>query len=187
MPKPQPHISPRKREEVESIKTLIKEYPLFGLVNMENLPTLPLQRMRTKLKDTLQLKMSKKRLILFAFDQLKGDYPGLDQVAQSIQGMPALLFTKENPFTLYKLLAKNKTKAPAKAGQIAPFDIVIPAGPTPFTPGPMIGELGHMGIRTKVDGGKISVLKDTVLVKEGQPIPPQAADLLAQLKIERME
>jgi len=68
--------------------------------------------------------------------------------------MPALLFTKENPFKLYNKLQKSKSSAPAKAGQTAPSEIVVPKGPTPFAPGPIIGELGALGIKTAVENIK---------------------------------
>mgnify|MGYP000252813721 CR=1 FL=1 len=75
----------------------------------------------------------------------------MDQLTEKIKGMPALLFSKENPFTLYSILQKNKSPAPAKANQEAPKDIVVSAGPTTFAPGPIISELAEVGIKTKVD------------------------------------
>lgn len=175
-----------KKEEVKDIIKLTNDFPIFGLVDMENLPALQLQRMRIKLKDTLTLKMTKKRLIRLALQQLK-DKPGIDEVIESMRGMPALIFTKENPFKLCKALASNKSKASAKPGQIAPRDIIIPAGPTQFTPGPIISELAQAGIKTKVEEGKLSVVSDVVLVKEGGKITPKQADLLSRFGIEPME
>ena len=175
-----------KKEEVKDIVRLINEYPIFGVVDMENLPALQLQRMRIKLKDMLNLKMTKKRLIKIALGQLK-DKPNMDKVVESMRGMPALIFTKENPFKLYKTLAANKSKAPAKPGQTAPNDIVIPAGPTQFTPGPIISELAQAGIKTKVEEGKLTVISDVTVAKEGEKISPKVADLLSRFGIEPME
>jgi len=175
-----------KKEEVKDIIRLVGKYPIFGLVDMENLPALQLQRMRIKLKDSLELKMTRKRLIKIALQQLK-DKPNMDKVIESMRGMPALIFTKENPFKLSKLLSSNKSKAMAKPGQTAPTDIIIPAGPTQFTPGPIISELAQSGIKTKVEEGKLSVISDVVLVKEGAKITQKQADLLSRFGIEPME
>ena len=49
------------------------------------------------------------------------------------------------------------TPAPAKEGQLAPFDIVVPKGPTPFGPGPIIGELQKIGLPAAIEAGKIGI------------------------------
>jgi large subunit ribosomal protein L10 len=101
--------------------------------------------------------------------------------------MPALIFTKENPFKLYSQLEKNKTSAPAKAGQVAPKDIHVKAGPTTFTPGPIIGQLGKYGIKTGVEGGKLAIKADAVAAKKGKVIDAELAGILARLGVEPME
>jgi large subunit ribosomal protein L10 len=88
-----------------------------------------------------------------------------------------------NPFKLYKKLEATMTAAPAKAGQLAPMDIVVPKGPTPFGPGPIIGELQKIGIPAAVEAGKIAVRKDTTLVKKGEPVPAGVAAMLPKLNI----
>ncbi len=180
-------IPEKKKEEVKDVIRLVKEYPIFGVVDMENLPALQLQRMRQKLKDTIFIKMTKKRLFKIAFEQLKKEKPNMDKVIESMRGMPALVFTRENPFKLYKILDQNKSQAPAKAGQTAPNDIIIPAGPTQFTPGPIISELAQVGIKTKVEDGKLAVVSDVTIVKEGDQITADQADILGRFGLEPME
>jgi len=175
-----------KKEEVKDIIRLVNEYPILGVVDMENLPALQLQRIKQKLGSMIELKMSRRRLIKRALEEIK-DKPNMDKVIESMRGMPAILFTKENPFKIYKTLAQNKSQAPAKPGQTAPNDIIIPAGPTQFTPGPIISELAQQGIKTKVEDGKLVVESDVTLVKEGDQITPEQADLLTRFGIEPME
>ncbi|MEK6840244.1 MAG: 50S ribosomal protein L10, partial [Nanoarchaeota archaeon] len=151
----EPHIHEYKTKEVEDVKRLFHEYPVVGLINMENLPAKTLQKMKKALRDKVFFKITRKRFIEIALEGLK-DKKNIDGFKEKLEGIPALIFTKEEPFTLYKLLEKSKTPAPAKPGQKSPLDITIPAGPTPFTPGPMIGELGQLGIKTEVKEGKIS-------------------------------
>lgn len=174
-----------KKATVQELKTLMDKYPIVGIVNVENLPAKQLQNMRETLRDTVQLIMTKKRLIRIALKDSKK--PGLSQLDDKMRGMPAVLFTNENPFRLFKILKKNKSKAPIKAGQVAPNDLVVPAGPTPFAPGPIIGELGAFRIQTGVENGKVAVKADAVVAKEGDEVSAALAGLLTRLGIEPMD
>ncbi|PLW80419.1 50S ribosomal protein L10 [Candidatus Woesearchaeota archaeon] len=179
------HVSDSKKKIVAEYTKLVKEYPIVGAVNMAGLPAAQLQNMREQLRDKVVLKVGKRRLIKIALEEAKVE--GTDKLVPFLEGQPALLFTRDNPFNLFKILKKNKSNAPAKAGQIAPKDIVIPAGPTGFAPGPVIGELGAIGVKAGIDGGKVAVKEDAVVVKKGDEIKANVAAMLTRLKIEPME
>lgn len=176
-----------KEEEVDKLKNLILEYPIVGIVNMENIPARQLQKMRTILRGDVLIKMSKKSLMKRALEKASKEERSLVELANHIEGQPAFIFSKMNPFRLYKILEKNKARAPAKAKSIAPRDIVVPKGETPFPPGPMLGELQQVGIPTTVQAGKIAIKEDKVVVKEGERINPKVAAILSRLEIEPME
>lgn len=181
------HVSPFKKTVVEEYSKLIMEYPIIAAVNMENLPTRQLQNMRATLRGKVVMKMSKRRLMALALKQTVAKKAGVDQLIPYLKGMPALLFTKENPFSLYKTLEKNKSTAPIKGGQTAPKDIVVPAGPTSFAPGPIIGQLGQVGIAAGIDQGKVAIKKDSLVAKAGAQVKPELAAILVRLGIEPME
>jgi large subunit ribosomal protein L10 len=181
------HVSDQKKKIVKQIVDLISKYPIIGAVNMENLPAPQLQKMRDQLRDKVTLLMTKRRLMKIAIEKSKETKKGIEDLEPHLKGMPALLFTNENPFKLYKILQKSKSSAPAKPGQTAPKDIVIPAGPTSFMPGPIIGELGALGIKCGVEGGKVAVKEDSTVVKEGEKIKPKVAELLTRFNIHPME
>ncbi len=176
-----------KEHAVEDIAELLVEYPIVGVVNMMNLPTKQLQKMRADLRKTVVLKMIKRRLIKRAIEKIKVKKPGIEKIEGQLKGMPALLFTRDNPFALYKVLQKNKSNASAKAGQVAPKDITVKAGITSFAPGPIIGELGAFGIKAGIEGGKVAIKADTVVVEEGEVINDKLAGILTRLGIEPME
>ncbi|MBS3108767.1 50S ribosomal protein L10 [Candidatus Woesearchaeota archaeon] len=180
-------INTKKKKEVEGIVSYIKKYKAFGILDLENMPSAQLQKMRSQLKPNALISMSKKRLIKIALNNVKADKQNIDAVIESIKGMPALLFTDDNPFKVYRLINKSKSAAPAKPGQTSPNDITIPAGPTPFAPGPIISELGQLGIKTEVKEGKVALKEDKLLVKENQVISDKVASLLSKLGIEPME
>src|SRR3989344_5183578 len=186
MSKLKAHVSERKKKEVIKLKRLIKDYPVIGLVDITSLPSPQLQKMRKNLKDDMTIYVSKKRLIQMVLDQSK-DIKGIGELKSYLRGMPALILSKEDPFKLAKVLRNNKSRAPAKPGQVAPNNILVNKGPTSFAPGPIISELTSVGLKASVEAGKIVIKEDKIVAKEGDIIGPKLADVLAKLKIEPME
>jgi len=180
------HVSDKKKKEVKEIINLFKKYKTISLGDLTSLPSKQLQAIRDRLKKDLFIKTSKKRLIRLAIKDFKDkDLSGLNNNLDSI--MPVLLLSNEDPFNIYSKLKKNKVNLAAKPGQIAPYDLEIKAGPTNFTPGPIIGELGQVGLVAAVEGGKIVIKRDKVIAKEGDVITGKVADILSKMGIEPME
>lgn len=181
------HVAEYKKKIVADFVKLIKDYPVVGALNVENLPAKQFQKMREQLRGKVVIKMTKRRLMKIALEKAKDSKQGIEELEKHLEGMPALIFSAENPFKLNSMLKKSKSRAPIKAGQTAPEDIVIKAGPTPFAPGPIIGELGSIGLKTGVEAGKVSIVRDKVVVKEGEDVPAPVAGVLARLGIMPME
>jgi large subunit ribosomal protein L10 len=181
------HVAEYKKKIVKDFEKLIKEYPIIGVVNMENLPSAQLCKMRASLRESCVLRMTKRRLLKIVINNIKSQKPGIESIEKYLGGMPALLFTKENPFKLFNMLKKSKSSAPAKPGQTAPKDIVVKAGPTPFAPGPIISELSGCGVKSGVDAGKVVIKQDSIVAREGEKIKPNVAAMLQRLGIEPME
>lgn len=177
--------APQKKESVKRIKELAKQYPIIGVLNFEGLPCAQLQQMRSKLRNKVEICMTRKKIMTRGLKETKLE--NIDKLQEKMEGVPALVFTKENPFGIYKIIKQSKSPAPAKPGQKAPRDIVIPAGPTPFAPGPIISEFASVGIIAGVEGGKVAVKKEATIVKEGQEINQKVAGILAKLNILPME
>ncbi len=177
----------KKKKLVEELAQLIQKYPVVGIADLTNLPSSQFQKIRAMLKDNVLIKVTKKSLIARALEIAKSSKSGIEKLEQFLHGIPAMVFSNLDSFKLSKTLDKNKTPAPAKPGQIANEDIIVNAGETPFTPGPIIGELGQLGIKTSVEGGKIVIKEDKLLVKAGETINDKAAALLAKLGIQPMK
>lgn len=180
-------INEKKKIAVEKIIKLANSYPIIGIVNIQNLPASELQVIRENLRENVVLFITKKRLMRIAFEKLKDKLKGIDGLEKYMKGMPALIFTKDNPFKLFKRLEKGKSPSFIKAGQIAPKDIIVKAGPTSFSPGPIIGELGSIGLKTMIDKGKITIKEDKVVVKEGETVSDKVASILSRLGIKPIE
>lgn len=181
------HVAPYKKKIVQDFVNALNEYPIVGALDVESLPAAQLQKIRAKLRGRFVIKMTKRKFIKLALEQVKEKKKGIEELENHLKGMPALIFSKENPFLLGKILRESKSKAPAKPGQTAPNDIEIKAGPTPFMPGPIIGELGAIGLKTSVEAGKVVINFDKLVVREGEKIPANIADILTRLGIEPME
>ena len=180
-----PHVAEWKKDEVASLKKLIESHEVVGMANLLDIPAPQLQKMRRTLKDSATLKMSRKTLMSLALNDC--DKENIIALEEHMDGQPALIFTNMNPFKLYKILEGSKTAAPAKAGSIAPEDIVVPKGDTAFKPGPILGELQKIGIPAKIEKGKIVITSDKTIVTAGEAIPKDVASILTRLEIFPLE
>src|SRR5207245_1547002 len=70
-----------------------------------------------------------------------------------------------------------------RGGEIAPEDLWVRGGETPFKPGPVVGELQKAGIPAAIERGKVVIRQDKLMVKAGARIPRDVAQQLARLEI----
>jgi len=174
-----------KFKEVEDLVKKINQSPVIAIAGITSLPSKQMQEVRKKLKGEVEIKVVKNNLAKLAFEKSKK--PGLKDLEKSIEGPVAIIFSKDNPFKLAQLFISSRVKAPAKTGQKAPFDIIVPAGDTPFKPGPIIGDLQQVGIKAKIQGPIIVVTQDSPVIKKGEKFSQKLASVLSQLEIHPME
>ena len=177
------HVAAWKKDLVKELVKDMTESPIVAIVDLHGIPGQQIQSMRAGLRGHATLKMTKNNLLLLAIGEAAKSKPGLEGLKDAVGGQCAMVATDINPFKLFRQLEKTKTAAPARAGELAPMDIVVPKGPTPFGPGPIIGDLQKIGIPAAIEGGKIVVRKDATLVKMGEPIPGPVATMLPKLGI----
>jgi large subunit ribosomal protein L10 len=174
-----------KVTEVEELAKKLKTSPVIAIAGITGLPSKQMAQIRKKLHGQVEIKVVKNSLAHLAFAKVK--VSGLDELEKSITGPIALILTQENPFKLAQMFMASRVHAPAKASDIAPFDIIVPAGNTPFKPGPIIGELQGVGIKAKIQGPAIAVIEDSLVIKKGEKFSSKLASVLAQLEITPME
>lgn len=174
-----------KVKEVEELAKKLKTSPVIAIAGITGLPSKQMAQIRKKLHGQVEIKVVKNSLAHLAFAKVK--VSGLDELEKSITGPIALILTQENPFKLAQMFMSSRVHAPAKASDIAPFDIIVPAGSTPFKPGPIIGELQGVGIKAKIQGPAIAVIEDSLVIKKGEKFSSKLASVLAQLEITPME
>ena len=177
------HVAAWKKDKVSELAQEMIENPVVAIVDVHGIPGPQIQEMRAGLREHAVLKMTKNNLLLLAIEVAAKEKPGLEKLKDSVTGQCAMVATDLSPFKLFRQLEGTKTAAPARAGDIAPMDIIVPKGPTKFAPGPIIGDLQKIGIPAAIDGGKIVVKKEAKLVQMGEPIPANIAAMLPKLDI----
>jgi len=182
---PSQQVLLQKARQVEEIKKLLSQYRVIGIASLEKVRAAQLQELKRKLEKEVVMKVFKNTLVKRAIDEL-GD-PKLTKLEEYLTGPNIFLFTNMNPFKLSILLEKNKVKAVAKAGDKASFDIVVPAGNTGLSPGPVISQFSTVGIPTRIESGSVWVNKDTLVCRKGEVISLQLANILSKLGIKAVE
>ncbi len=143
--------------------------------------------MRDTLRDQMVMTMAKKTLVRRAWKKAGLSEEELDVLFDGVT-IPMLVQSDSlNAFQLFAELEKTKTGRAAKAGDIAPKDIIIEEGPTSFPPGPIVGEFNSVGIPAKIDKGKVAIQKTVTAVEQGQPISADLGLMLAKLEINPIE
>jgi large subunit ribosomal protein L10 len=174
-----------KQDAVDALASTINESKMVGLVNVEGVGAKQLQGIRDSLRGSAIIKMARNTLMIRALE--KSNKKGVKDLIEYVTGPVVFIFSEQDPFMLSKFLSENKTAAPAKGGQIAPKEIIVPEMNTGVAPGPFISELAGLKIPSRVKGGVIHIIADTVAVKPGDVISSAMALMLSRLGIEPME
>ena len=177
------HVASWKKDAVNNLAKRIAKSKVVGVIDVRGVPAPAFQTMRTNLRDRAEIVMLKNTLLKIALQQAAKDRKGLDKLVEAVDGQCALVTSSLNPFRLFKQLDATKTRMPARGGEVAPDDIEIKAGDTPFKPGPVVGELQKAGLPAAIEQGKVIIKKDKVLVKKGDKIPRDVALVLSKLEI----
>jgi len=178
------HTREWKERNLNALKARIKDASVVGVVSIKGLPAYQFQQIRKKLAGKAEIHVSRAKLLKMAIDEAAKERKGLDQLSETLKNdQAALIYSTENPFALFRFLESSKTPLAARGGEIAPEDIEIRAGETQFKPGPVVGELQKAGIPASIEGGKVVIKKDKLLVRKGDIIQPQIAAALTKMEI----
>ncbi len=178
--KKETHVSEAKKQKVKELAEQMKRKTVM-VVSIKGLPSAQFQDIKKKLREKAKIQVAKKSLVDFALDH--SGIKELHELVKYVDDSTAILFSDKDAFEISGILADEKSPAKAKAGQISPTDIEVKAGPTELLPGPDISALSAVGLIPKVEDGKIAVLQDKVIAKEGETITPELASIMAKLDI----
>jgi large subunit ribosomal protein L10 len=181
-------VRPEQLAHVEALSHSILDRPMTALVGLRGVPASALQNMRRDLRARHQpIVVATNSAIRHALEKAVKERPSLAPLLEQVQDQTAVLAAEGNPFALYQQFLKTRSPTPARGGELAPADIVVPAGTTSFKPGPIVGELQHAGFPAAIEKGKVILKKDTTIVRAGGVISREVATMLTRLDIFPLE
>ena len=178
-------VSTDKMTIVNSTVKLLDEYKLIGAADLTKVGSGMLQDLRKQLRGQVTIKGIKNTLMRISMEKV-GLHETKDFLSQ-IKGQNIYIFSNGNPFSLAMTLHRNKVRVFAKAGDTALEDLIVPAGNTGLSPGPIISKFGDLAIRTRIEAGNIWVVNDTKVAKTGDEISEDLSDLLVRLGVRAAE
>merc|ERR1712026_255348 len=175
-------ISTRKVEYFAKLEQLLDEYPKCFLVDADNVGSKQMQQIRIALRGKAVVLMGKNTMMRKAIRGHLENNPDLERLLPHIKMNVGFVFTKEELVDVRDLLLANKVKAPAKAGALAPLNVVVPAQNTGLGP-EKTSFFQALNIPTKITKGTIEITGNVNLIKEGDKVGMSEATLLNMLKI----
>jgi len=175
------HVSEEKISSVKALAEEIKKAKTIMLVSIKNLPSSQLQKIKKDLRGKAVIQVAKKSILVRSVDA--AGIAELAELKKNIQEDCALLLSNDDAFELSAWFIENRNPIGAKEGQIAEADITIEEGPTDLVPGPVISELGALGLAIMVEDGKITIRKAKVAVKKGDKVSGPAVSIFQKLGI----
>lgn len=176
-------VSKANELKVNDLMALIDQSNVVGIVGIHGIPGTQINNIRRSLRGSAKLIVSKNTLIAIALQNSESKKKNIKEMAKYLQDQSAIILSNEDPFKLAKIVEKSRTNAAPKGGEIAPDDIIVPAGETEFKPGPIVSDLQKVGIPAAIEKGKVVIKKDTTVVKKGEKISKDVAQMLAKLDI----
>lgn len=183
---PSEQVLQQKTNQVEQLSQLVSQYKVVGIAGLQKVRAAQLQAFKKNLTGKVLMRVIKNTLMKMAIEKVN-DKPGLEKLQEYLSGANVYLFTDLNPFNLALTLEKGKVNTTAKAGDIAAFDVTVPAGNTGQAPGPIISQLNSVGLPTRIESGSVWVSKDTLVVRKGEAIDERLASVLSKLGIKPVE
>ena len=176
-----------KREIFDDLTELLKKYSVIAVADLQKVRSSQIQEIRKKLRGKADLVVTKNTILRKASEKMSAEKRNIEKFSEQLTGSKVLIFTQMNPFELILFLNKNKVRVPAKGGDVASSDIMVPAGNTGMQPGPVISEFNEAKVQTRIEGGSIFIAKDTVVASKGDVISTKTASLLSKLGMKPME
>lgn len=181
-----PKVAGWKKDRVSELTEIFNSDDVVAVVDVSGVPASNMIDMRNTLRERMSITMVKKSLMKIAWS--KAGRPE-NEIAALLEGahQPCVVHSDSmNAFEIFGEMEKTRQGRAAKAGETFPENVTIPAGPTEFGPGPIVGEFNAVGIPAKIDKGKVAIQRDTTF-SQGEEISADLGIMLAKLGINPIE
>jgi len=172
----------RKDKYKNELLRCLEQYKNIIIVNVDNVGSNQMQKVRLALRGQGQLLMGKNTIIRkFVREQLSKN-PKLEALLPYIFGNIGFVFTNGDLRATRNLITSNKVPAAAKSGSIAPNDVHIPSGPTGLDPG-QTNFFQALNIATKIEKGAIAIINPVHLIRKEEKVTASHVALLTKLNV----
>ena len=166
----------------ERFNYLFSEYSRIVLVNTENIGSNQFKKCRKALGKDSILILGKNKIIKKVLKEHIKDNQDLSNLLPRLSGNIGFIFTKTELLIVKQILNENQVPAPAKTGQCAPSDVIIPPGITNITPDGTVF-FQALNIPTKISKGLVEIQNPVKIITKGQIIGNSEVVLLQKLNI----
>jgi len=167
---------------MQKFAALLEEWPRYLLVTCDNIGSQHMQRIRKSLKGEGCLLMGRNTLMRKAVKDNLENHPDWEPLINTIKGNMGFLFTRLSLQQLRTLVLDSTVPAVAKAGAIAPSDVILPKQVTTLEP-TKTSFFAALDIATKITKGCVEILNDVKLCESGKKVGSSEAALLQMLEI----
>jgi len=161
---------------------LLDEYPKCFIVGCDNVGSRQMQTIRSSLRGLGIVLCGKNTMMRKAIRGHLENNGQLEKLLPHIKGNVGFVFTKGDLGEVREKLTESKVRAPARAGAIAPLDVIIPAQNTGLGP-EKTSFFQALSIPTKISKGTIEIINDVPILKPGDKVGASEATLLNMLNI----
>lgn len=141
-----------------------------------------MQQIRQSLRKHAVVLMGKNTMIRKAIQGHLSDNPMLEKLLPHVRGNVGFVFTNGDLGEVREHILSNRVAAPARAGALAPIDVMLPPQNTGMSPD-KTSFFQALSIPTKISKGFIEILNEIHLIHKGDKVGASEATLLNMLNV----
>jgi len=175
-------ISQKKIDYCEKLHALFRKYKKIVVVTAMNVTATQMLHIRQDMAGKAEILFGKNSLMRRAVEQMKDEIPGIEKLEEHLYRGAGLIFTNDSFKAIKDVIDQNCLGSPAKAGAIAPCDVILTPQRTSMSPND-IKILHALNIQCKIFKGTIEITGEKQLVWEGHKVGASEANILNILGI----
>jgi len=160
----------------------LDKYQKIVVVGADNVGSNQMQKIRQSLRGNAEILMGKNTMVRKVLREYIESNPKVEPIVALVKNNVGFVFTNGDLSLIEQKLLAHRVGAPAKAGSIAPNDVIVPKGPTGMEP-TQTAFLQALNIASKINKGQVEIVSDVHLVKAGDKVGSSEATLLQKLSI----
>jgi len=176
----------RKHLYWNKLEKAFQEYKNILVISVDFVGSRQMQDVRIAIRGRGEVIMGKNTIMRKVIRDNSEKNPKLLNLLPLIKGNMGFVFTNGDLAQIRKEVQEFKMPAAAKAGVIAPKDVIVPAGPTGLDPG-QTSFFQTLNVATKIVKGAIEITGEVRLCFVGEKVSSSAVALLSKLGLKPFE